>query len=148
MPPRLHKVPGSVTGVESKAASMSERHVVLVTGGRDYPHIDRVKHTLSALHSRKPITMVVCGGATGADSWAAQWARENGVQIRIVEPDWDTHGRKAGPMRNQGMLDIYDPDTALAFRGGRGTADMVRRLRRHRAAFLDVDTAWRFDAPK
>lgn len=33
----------------------------------------------------------------------------------------------AGPIRNQHMLDIGKPDVVLAFPGGRGTEDMIRR---------------------
>jgi hypothetical protein len=43
--------------------------------------------------------------------------------------DWNTHGRAAGPIRNQRMLDEVKPELVVAFPGGRGTADMVRRAR-------------------
>jgi hypothetical protein len=36
-------------------------------------------------------------------------------------------GRSGGPKRNQQMLEEGKPDLVLAFPGGRGTADMVRR---------------------
>ena len=40
--------------------------------------------------------------------------------------DWTKHGKAAGPIRNQKMLDEC-PDLVVAFPGGKGTADMVRR---------------------
>jgi hypothetical protein len=46
-----------------------------------------------------------------------------------VMADWSI-GRKAGPIRNQRMLDEHAPDLVVAFPGGRGTADMVRRARK------------------
>lgn len=43
----------------------------------------------------------------------------------------DRRGRpynaKAGPDRNQRMIDEGRPDLVVAFPGGRGTADMIRR---------------------
>ena len=45
---------------------------------------------------------------------------------------WDElgrNGRKAGPIRNQQMLDEGRPSLVVAFPGGRGMADMVRRAR-------------------
>ena len=47
----------------------------------------------------------------------------------VYMADWDGLGRKAGPIRNQRMLDDGKPDLGIAFPGGRGTADMVRRAR-------------------
>ena len=35
--------------------------------------------------------------------------------------------KKAGPLRNQRMLDEGKPDLVVAFPGGGGTKDMVRR---------------------
>ena len=36
-------------------------------------------------------------------------------------------GKRAGPLRNQRMLDEGKPDLVVAFPGGGGTKDMVRR---------------------
>ena len=41
--------------------------------------------------------------------------------------DWATHGKKAGPLRNQRMIDEGHPDLVIAFPGGKGTDDMTRR---------------------
>ena len=41
---------------------------------------------------------------------------------------WD-RGRRAGPERNQRMIEIGEPDGGVAFPGGCGTADMVRKAR-------------------
>jgi hypothetical protein len=58
---------------------------------------------------------------------AADWAEKEGVCCETYPADWYTHGKAAGPIRNQKMLDDAFPDVVLAFPGGRGTADMVRR---------------------
>ena len=42
-------------------------------------------------------------------------------------PDWEKHGRAAGPIRNKLMLDEGRPDLVVAFPGGRGTANMVKQ---------------------
>lgn len=46
-----------------------------------------------------------------------------------VFPRSATNGKAAGPIRNQRMLDEGKPDLVVAFPGGRGTADMVRRAK-------------------
>lgn len=99
---------------------------VLVCGGRDYDDYEKVRATLNAL---KP-WRVIHGGARGADNLADRWAQYCGIACEVYEADWETHGKAAGPMRNQKMLDDGKPDLVVAFPGGRGTADMVRRAKK------------------
>jgi hypothetical protein len=76
--------------------------------------------------------LVIAGGARGADTLAVQEARARKppIPVRVYPADWRRHGKAAGPIRNQQMLDEGAPDLVLAFPGGGGTADMVRRARR------------------
>jgi hypothetical protein len=55
---------------------------------------------------------------------------------------WTQHGKKAGPMRNQAMVDLL-PEIGIAFPGGNGTADMAARCR---AAKIPVVLAYDVDA--
>jgi hypothetical protein len=70
--------------------------------------------------------VLVHGAASGADAMAGRWAGANGVSVTTFPADWNRYGRSAGPRRNQAMVDS-EPDLVVAFPGGRGTADMVRR---------------------
>lgn len=47
--------------------------------------------------------------------------------MRTFRANSRKHGRAAGPIRNQQMLDEGKPHLVVAFPGGTGTADMVRR---------------------
>ena len=107
---------------------------VLVCGGRDYLNREAVNDTLS----RIGVTAVIHGGATGADALAAKWAKDNCVEVAEYRADWKAHGRGAGPIRNQRMLDESLPDLVIAFPGGRGTADMVRRARKSGVEVVEV----------
>lgn len=98
---------------------------VIVCGGRAYDDAMRVRDTLDALG----IMDLATGGADGADELAGQWAILHSVPLQIYRADWAKHGRAAGPIRNQQMLDEFKPDAVVAFPGGRGTADMVRRAK-------------------
>lgn len=97
---------------------------VLVCGGRDYKDRSRVYAELDALHNQ--MSALVCGGAPGADTLAWDWGWHRNFYCERIMADWKTHGRAAGPIRNQKMLE-WGPDLVLAFPGGRGTADMIRR---------------------
>lgn len=97
---------------------------VLVCGGRAYKDRDFVFHTLDAIHSKHHISILIHGGASGADSLAREWAHLKGVPCATVQANWARHGVAAGPIRNRSML-LLEPDAVIAFPGGRGTANMV-----------------------
>ena len=100
---------------------------VLVCGGRDYTDWPKVQETLGAIHAVFGISHILHGAATGADSLADRWAREHKVGQTAFAADWATHGKAAGPIRNQKMLDEGKPNLVIAFPGRRGTADMMQR---------------------
>jgi len=104
---------------------------VLVCGGRDYADRERVFKELDGIHAETLIDTLIEGGASGADDIAAAWTVENeDVELQTFHADWNKHGKAAGPIRNQQMIDEGKPDLVLAFPGGRGTADMVRRAKK------------------
>jgi hypothetical protein len=107
---------------------------VLVCGGRDFDdHLAVVralipyKPTGRALLEPSEHIIIHGGCPTGADKLADEWCDVFGVRKRVYLADWKKHGRAAGPIRNARMLAEGKPDLVLAFPGGRGTADMVRK---------------------
>jgi hypothetical protein len=97
---------------------------VIVCGGRDYDDWTHVCATLNGLD----ITALAEGGASGADDLAAQWCSlMPDVVHHRYNADWSRDGRAAGPIRNALMLSDFKPELVVAFPGGRGTADMVKR---------------------
>jgi predicted Rossmann-fold nucleotide-binding protein len=101
---------------------------LLVCGGRDYSDADRLSEVLDRVLAKHKITCVIHGGATGADELAHHWAINRGLEIEVFHAAWNREGHSAGPRRNARMLAEGKPDVAVAFPGGRGTADMVWRL--------------------
>lgn len=118
---------------------------VLVTGGRRYDNEGRLYQVLDAAVLRLGLTELIHGDATGADELAKFWAIERGIGHHEFKARWDDltqpgaeiHTRKdgsrydakAGPRRNQQMLEQGRPRHVIAFRGGDGTRDMIRRAR-------------------
>lgn len=72
---------------------------------------------------------VVSGGARGADTMGEEWARGRGIYTRILLPDWNTHGRAAGTMRNTDIVNASDKLIAFYKNGSRGTMDSIRKAR-------------------
>lgn len=82
-----------------------------------------------------PDWVIISGKAKGADTVAIEWAVVNWCSWEEYPADWEQYGKAAGPIRNQRMLDEGKPDLVIAFPGGTGTADMVRRAK---AAGIEV----------
>ena len=102
---------------------------VLVCGGRDLRDRQLIGGELEQLDIRRgPISVLIHGCATGADSTAEAWARSRNVKTAGFRADW-SQGKAGGPIRNSRMLAEGKPDLVIAFPGGSGTADMVRKAR-------------------
>ena len=101
---------------------------VLVCGGRNYVDRQALYQALDELHRLRKFELLIAGGARGADTLAEEWARDRNISSEIYHADWQL-GRKAGPIRNQRMLDEGGPQLVIAFPGGRGTEDMTARAR-------------------
>ena len=105
---------------------------VLVCGGRYYDrglNQKRLWEVLDEEHARDPIGTLVHGGcSSGADQMADVWATQRGVDLIVYPANWKAYGNSAGPRRNSRMLAHSKPDLVVAFPGGNGTEDMVRKV--------------------
>ena len=102
--------------------------VVLIYGSRTWTDREAIELVVFGLERD---TIIVHGGARGADSLADEAAILWGLTRRVYLADWLKHGRAAGPIRNQTMIDKEQPTYAYGFRmpgESRGTDDMTRRL--------------------
>lgn len=110
-----------------EGTSVSER--VLICGSRGWVESHPIYREIYWL---EPGDVVIHGGAAGADSIAGSAAERSGLTVEVYPADWRAHGKAAGPIRNQRMVDEGKPDRVVAFRmpgESRGTDDMVRRAR-------------------
>lgn len=112
--------------------------IVLVCGGRDYIEFEREYDVLDAIHAETPITLLIHGAASGADSIAARWAQMRGITEEGHPADWMKYDHRAGPIRNEAML-ARNPDLVVAFPGGKGTAHMVRIAKKKGTKVLEVE---------
>lgn len=95
---------------------------LLVCGGRDFNDWEAVNAALDSLPFTP--TIVIQGGARGADRLAQMWAIRNSLHCAEVPALWEVFGKRAGHERNVSML-LLQPQYCVAFPGGSGTADMV-----------------------
>jgi hypothetical protein len=107
---------------------MSDHPVVaLFCGSRDWSDRESIRAEVKAL---APGSIVIEGGAPGADRIAREEARSLGIHVATVAALWGSFGRSAGPRRNEAMLRLR-PDIVHAYPlGGPGTAHMIRAAER------------------
>ncbi len=111
----------------------------LICGGRDFAHEGTFNGAMrQIIELRGCPEKIVQGGAPGADTMAAHWGEKMGLSVVAEVSDWGSHGNAAGPIRNQKMIDDHKPDVVIAFPGGRGTADMVRRAREAKIEVIEI----------
>jgi hypothetical protein len=108
---------------------------ILVCGSRHWDDIETIARVLEGLP--KSGVTIIHGAARGADMIAGEVAKQFGWNVREYPAQWDKHGKAAGPLRNQLMLDrenLRDNpiELCIAFhdelhKQEGGTYDMVRR---------------------
>ena len=104
----------------------------IVCGGRDFFDAVRLYEQLDFFHNSmlidEPISLIIEGGQSGADTLARYWAKHNKVAFQTYKADWETYRKQAGPIRNELMLKEHpDLTGVIAFpTGGPGTAHMMR----------------------
>ena len=125
-----------------QALSGKSNLIVLVTGGRDQTTRCAQRalfEELDALDGYYGIGLMVHGGARGADTLGGEWADSRGVDVKVQEADWTRDGKRAGPIRNQEMLDENSVDVVVALPGGAGTIDMKTRAARKKIPIIGVE---------
>lgn len=104
---------------------------ILVTGSRDWNSPAVIRFAL-AQYTTPEALLVVGDCPTGADRIARDiWTLWPGGQVEVHRADWRCHGRAAGPIRNQEMVDA-GADVCLAFirAGSKGATDCLSRAER------------------
>lgn len=105
---------------------------ILITGSRDWTDEHAILGALARLGAERERATIVHGDCpTGADAIVKRLAEEAGIPHEPHPADWKKHGKAAGPIRNQEMVDL-GADVCLAFPLGdsRGTRDCSLRAER------------------
>lgn len=113
--------------------------IVIVTGSRNWTNKALfVEYLLEVEKCNEPIGLIVHGDAKGADELAEEFANDNNICSVTFRAEWYLLGKKAGPARNQRMLewclenDWNIPVVCVAYPApdSKGTRDMIRRCKK------------------
>ncbi|HEY4779122.1 MAG TPA: SLOG family protein [Solirubrobacterales bacterium] len=97
--------------------------IALFCGSREWTDRERIRRDLESLPED---SVVIEGGAPGADRIARQEAQKLGIHVATVNALWDYYDKPAGYRRNEAMARLQ-PDYVYAYPlGGPGTAQMIK----------------------
>lgn len=87
---------------------------IAIVGSREFPDETLVREYVAGLEPHA--VTIISGGARGVDSWAEDEAESWSIPTDIYPADWDEHGKAAGFIRNQMMVE--EADAVVAFWDG------------------------------
>lgn len=89
---------------------------IVVSGSREGFSYEQIWNTLDEFRHVRRLQLVL-GGASGVDTFAQEWAESNSVPHEVIYAKWETHGKRAGYLRNVEMFD-RKPDLHISFWNG------------------------------
>lgn len=89
---------------------------LLITGSRKFDNSIGIMEAIKQVENLQgqKITMLLHGGAKGADTLAENWAKENGIKTKVLKPDYEKHLPKQAPLiRNIELVKLAEVTLAL-----------------------------------
>lgn len=111
--------------------------IVLIVSGTRCRLSAKGRESLRSMLALEPVGLIIVGDAEGVDLVTRAYCAEHNIACEVFPADWDRHGRRAGPLRNQQMIERAvalraesHEVTGAAFPGGSsvGTWDCMRRM--------------------
>lgn len=111
---------------------------IAVVGSRGFTDYELLKFKLDKIHNKKPITVIISGGAKGADTLGERWAKENNIETLIFYPDWNKYGKKAGFIRNEDIVKNSDGVVACWNGISKGTKHSISLAKKYNKPCLII----------
>lgn len=99
---------------------------VIICGDRNWTDYKMIEAFIVTLPKD---TIIIEGDCKETDQLSGLIGKKYGYEVISVPAEWKKYGRKAGPIRNQEILDEYKPDLVVAFHNdiehSKGTKNMI-----------------------
>jgi hypothetical protein len=95
----------------------------IIAGSREGFRYLHVANAMSILEDFP--TEVVSGGAPGVDTFAIDWATNNGIDLTVMPANWGRYKKAAGYRRNARMAEYADQLIAIWDGQSPGTRNMI-----------------------
>tara|TARA_B100000614_G_C14235815_1_gene364403 strand:- start:132 stop:470 length:339 start_codon:yes stop_codon:yes gene_type:complete len=93
-----------------------------VVGSRNFDDYKKLEKELNKIEG---ITVIVSGGAKGADTLAREFAEKNDIKLTEFKPDYEQYGRGAPIRRNKKIVEYSDQIIAFWDGESRGTKNTI-----------------------
>lgn|SRR3990167_8714384 len=100
-----------------------------VAGYRDYHDREKVFQLLDLFRETNLVEEIITGDARGVDSLARDYARINNIKLTVFTAQWNKYGKRAGPLRNQEIIDNSDFLIAFVHMNSIGTLDTIAKAK-------------------
>tara|TARA_R110000822_G_scaffold74178_2_gene178330 strand:- start:6972 stop:7349 length:378 start_codon:yes stop_codon:yes gene_type:complete len=110
---------------------MNNVYRIIVAGSRGatsnetYRLLERKLNLLLVEKAKTHTIEIVSGTANGADRLGERYAEDRNYNVSRFPADWNTHGKRAGYLRNEQMAEHADALVALWDGESRGTQHMI-----------------------
>ena len=109
-------------------ALVAEPIRLIVAGGRDFNDWPLLRDTVDRLLRERVGITIIAGGARGADTLAARYAKARRLPLVEMPAQWDADGRRAGFVRNEKMAQVADGLVAFWDGVSPGTGHMIATM--------------------
>jgi hypothetical protein len=106
---------------------------LIIAGSRNLKNMELLKSSMAKFYEKHPkihIDEIVSGTASGPDTNAIQYARENNIPVKEFPAEWDKYGKRAEPLRNAEMAEYADGLIAIWDGQSRGTSNMIENMKK------------------
>ena len=111
----------------TKVPEPGSRLRTIIAGSRHCVDLEAVREAVKSCGWYPSV--VLSGGARGADTMGEVWAAENDVPVEIYPANWEKYGTAAGFQRNVRMAEEAEALIALWNRRTPGTRHMVHAMK-------------------
>lgn len=101
-----------------------------IVGSRDYHNYSFFRSQVESFLEGRTPTLIISGGASGADEMAERYAIEMKVELQVFEADWAKYGKGAGPKRNMQIVEAATHVIAFPTTKSIGTFDTIRKAQK------------------
>lgn len=103
---------------------------IAIVGSRTFDNYATLENWILSHVAVESISLVISGGASGADTLGEQFAKKYNIPTKVIRPDWATYGKSAGIVRNAEI--VKECEACFIFwdglsRGTKSNIDLCQR---------------------
>ena len=107
-----------------------------IVGSRDFTDYALMKKVLDP--QLEKISLIISGGAKGADTLAQRYAKENGIPIHIYYPNYKEFGYSAPLRRNVVIANLAERMVAFGYADSKGTRHVVNKMAQLKKPYIFI----------